>query len=78
MFTYLDAAPWRPSLEQLFDDSWRLMPQYQVRLRWASRGAAALRGCGAAGLGPARAALGAAPAGAGCCHLRPQALMSLP
>jgi hypothetical protein len=30
MFTYMDAQPWRPSLAQLFDDYWQLMPQYQV------------------------------------------------
>eukprot|EP00873_Tetraselmis_striata_P045663 jgi/Tetstr1/465927/TSEL_010541.t1 len=29
MFTYLDAEPHRPSLEALFEDYWRLMPEYQ-------------------------------------------------
>lgn len=29
MFTYLDAEPHRPSLEELFDDYWTLMPSYQ-------------------------------------------------
>jgi hypothetical protein len=31
MFTYLDAHPDRPSLEDLLEDYWRLMPEYQVR-----------------------------------------------
>lgn len=29
MFSYMDAQPWRPSLQALFDDYWRLMPAYQ-------------------------------------------------
>lgn len=29
MFTYLDAAPARPSLESLMEEYWRAMPQYQ-------------------------------------------------
>ncbi|MBF1999691.1 MAG: FAD-binding oxidoreductase [Synechococcales cyanobacterium M58_A2018_015] len=29
LFTYLDAHPSRPSLEELFDDYFRLLPQYQ-------------------------------------------------
>jgi hypothetical protein len=29
MFTYLDATPNRPSLEQMLEDYWDLMPPYQ-------------------------------------------------
>mmetsp|Transcript_24284 Transcript_24284/g.57884 ORF Transcript_24284/g.57884 Transcript_24284/m.57884 type:complete len:429 (-) Transcript_24284:330-1616(-) len=29
MFTYIDAEPHRPTLQDLFEDYWRLMPQYQ-------------------------------------------------
>jgi lycopene cyclase CruP len=29
LFTYLDAHPDRPSLEDLFEDYWRLLPEYQ-------------------------------------------------
>ncbi|MEB3231793.1 MAG: FAD-binding oxidoreductase [Leptolyngbyaceae bacterium] len=29
LFTYLDADPQRPSLEDLFEDYWRLLPDYQ-------------------------------------------------
>ena len=29
MFTYVDAHPKRPSLEELFEDYWRLLPDYQ-------------------------------------------------
>lgn len=29
LFTYVDAHPSRPSLEALFDDYWRLLPEYQ-------------------------------------------------
>jgi lycopene cyclase CruP len=29
LFTYLDANPSRPSLEALFEDYWRLLPEYQ-------------------------------------------------
>lgn len=29
LFTYLDAHPERPSLEELFEDYWRLLPEYQ-------------------------------------------------
>ncbi|NER00958.1 MAG: FAD-binding oxidoreductase, partial [Cyanothece sp. SIO2G6] len=29
LFTYLDADPQRPSLEDLFEDYWRLLPEYQ-------------------------------------------------
>ncbi|WP_416667270.1 FAD-dependent oxidoreductase [Egbenema bharatensis] len=29
LFTYVDAHPDRPSLENLFDDYWRLLPEYQ-------------------------------------------------
>eukprot|EP00877_Chromochloris_zofingiensis_P003085 jgi/Chrzof1/12778/Cz07g07080.t1_CRUP[v5.2] len=29
MFTYADAQSWRPSLEMLMEDYWRLMPEYQ-------------------------------------------------
>ncbi|MEM9219878.1 MAG: FAD-binding oxidoreductase [Cyanobacteria bacterium P01_F01_bin.150] len=29
MFTYIDAHPKRPSLEELFEDYWRLLPDYQ-------------------------------------------------
>jgi lycopene cyclase CruP len=29
LFTYVDAEPERPSLETLFDEYWRLLPQYQ-------------------------------------------------
>lgn len=29
MFTYVDAMPQRPSLEDLFEDYWTLMPKYQ-------------------------------------------------
>lgn len=29
MFSYLDAEPHRPSLEEMFEDYWELMPQYQ-------------------------------------------------
>lgn len=29
LFTYLDASPERPSLEQLLEEYWELMPQYQ-------------------------------------------------
>ncbi|MFM7427472.1 MAG: FAD-binding oxidoreductase [Elainella sp.] len=29
LFTYLDADPSRPSLEALFEDYWRLLPEYQ-------------------------------------------------
>lgn len=33
MFSYLDAAPYRPSMAAMMEDYWRLMPQYQgVRL----------------------------------------------
>jgi hypothetical protein len=32
MFTYLDATPNRPSLEQKLEDYWDLMPPYQVSL----------------------------------------------
>jgi hypothetical protein len=32
MFTYLDATPSRPSLEQMLEDYWNLMPLYQVCL----------------------------------------------
>ncbi len=32
MFTYLDATPNRPSLEQMLEDYWDLMPPYQVSL----------------------------------------------
>jgi hypothetical protein len=30
MFSYLDATPTRPSLEQMLEDYWDLMPEYQV------------------------------------------------
>jgi len=34
MFAYMDAAPWRPSLEAVFDEYWPLLEGYQaVRLR---------------------------------------------
>mmetsp|Transcript_34903 Transcript_34903/g.98967 ORF Transcript_34903/g.98967 Transcript_34903/m.98967 type:complete len:622 (-) Transcript_34903:425-2290(-) len=29
MFTYLDAEPHRPSLEAMFEDYWKMMPEYQ-------------------------------------------------
>lgn len=29
MFTYMDAAPYRPSLQAVFEDYWKLMPEYQ-------------------------------------------------
>lgn len=29
MFTYMDASPARPSLEDMFEDYWELMPRYQ-------------------------------------------------
>lgn len=29
MFAYLDAAPYRPSLVDMMEDYWRLMPKYQ-------------------------------------------------
>ncbi len=32
MFTYFDATPNRPSLEQMLEDYWDLMPPYQVSL----------------------------------------------
>jgi hypothetical protein len=32
MFTYLDATPNCPSLEQMLEDYWDLMPPYQVFL----------------------------------------------
>lgn len=34
MFTYLDATPSRPSLEDLLEDYWELMPEYQVFSKW--------------------------------------------
>lgn len=30
MFSYMDAEPHRPSLQALFEDYWRLMPDYQA------------------------------------------------
>lgn len=32
MFSYLDATPTRPSLEQMLEDYWDLMPEYQVNI----------------------------------------------
>lgn len=31
MFTYVDPQPGSPALEELLEDFWELMPDYQVR-----------------------------------------------